>query len=265
MSTIVSNKPRIVCLSHDGIDMLIHLGVPHLVVGRPAGERRPEVSHAPSIGGYGSIHPEKIRPLKPDLVIAYAVFQQQQTAALVDAGLNVLTLGHHTISGIFSSMWLLASITSTEARASDTIGRLRDQIDAFEARNVGQPRVRVYFEEWDDPMVVAPEWVSELIALAGGTDVFAEKSANAEFERRGIEMADLIEKDPEVIVASWCGKPVNKAAICARDGITAVDAVKNNRIFEVDGAAFLQPGPGILNGVTILRNILHPAAKGGLS
>ena len=258
MIQIKREFPRIVCLSHDSVDMLIQLGAHKMVVGRPAGEKRTEVAHADSVGGYGSIRTDKVRALKPDVVIAYETFQQRQTAPLVDAGLNVLTLGHRCFEEIFNSMRLLGVITDTGIQAQRVIGEIEARIAFFEQRNAQKQRTRVYFEEWDDPMVVAPRWVSEIIHLAGGIDVFARVSQNTEFEKRAIQVSDLIEKDPEVIVASWCGKPVKKTAITERPGIDKVDAVKNNRIFEVPGNQFLQPGPAILNGVDALYNLLHP-------
>ena len=250
--------PRIVCLSHDSVDMLVQLGAHEMVVGRPAGEKRPQVAHADSVGGYGSVRIDKVISLKPDVVIAYETFQQRQTAPLVDAGLNVLTLGHRCFAEIYNSMRLLGALTDCAVQAERSITEIEAHIDFFAQRNAHKERVRVYFEEWDAPMVVAPKWVSEIIHLAGGVDVFAAVSQNAKFAKRAIQVTDLVDKNPAVIVASWCGKPVKKSAIVGRTGIEKVDAVKNNRIFEVPGNQFLQPGPAILKGVATMHNLLHP-------
>jgi iron complex transport system substrate-binding protein len=112
----------------------------------------------------------------------------------------------------------------------------------------------------DAPIVAGPMWISEMIRLAGGQDVFEDVSRQPAFDARQVNIEDIVRRDPEVIVASWCGKPVNREVIQTRPGMFQVAAVKNDRIFEVDGGAFLQPGPSIIHGISILERILHPTA-----
>ncbi|MBN2343940.1 MAG: ABC transporter substrate-binding protein [Deltaproteobacteria bacterium] len=261
MTNQLNCSPRIVCLSHDSIDMLIHLGMAHTVVGRPSGERRTDVRHAVPIGGYGSIRPEKIVSLQPDVVIAYSGFQTGLTGDLIDAGISVLTLSHRSINEIFQSLRLLGRLTDASERAARVIEEMCIHLKFFEERVAPLKKVRVYFEEWDDPMVVAPKWVSEMIHYAGGVDVFSDVSENSQFAKRTIAVADVMAANPEVIVASWCGKPVQIEAIRQRAGFADVPAVVEERVFEVAGALFLQPGPAILKGISDLYNLLHSDAS----
>ncbi|MBN2527113.1 MAG: ABC transporter substrate-binding protein [Deltaproteobacteria bacterium] len=249
------SSPRIVCLSHDSIDMLSQLGAQDMVVGRPAGESRPEVAHAASIGGYGSIKPEKIKALHPDLVIAYASFQAGLTAPLLDAGVNVLHLTHHSIADIFGSIHLLGRFTGRETSAKGIVARMNGIFDSYRIKALDKDKPRVYFEEWDEPMVAAPRWVSEMIDIAGGEDVFADKSESPVFAHRTVQMEALVSRNPEIMIASWCGKPVRIDEICARKGIENVAAISSNRIFEVPGDTFLQPGPNIVLGIAQLHQI----------
>ncbi|MBN2718035.1 MAG: ABC transporter substrate-binding protein [Deltaproteobacteria bacterium] len=259
-NAVVKSNLRIVCLSFDSIDIMIALGAQHMVVGRPAGEHRPEVAHAQSIGGYGHIRADAVLALKPDLVIGYAAFQMRQSLALADAGLNVLTLSHHSLEEIQNSVTMLATITGTLSAAAALQEQFSSRIARFEARNRQREPVRVYFEEWDCPMVAAPMWISQMIQLAGGRDVFADKSRLSTFEARQVTVDEIVREDPQFIVASWCGKPVNKAAILNRPGFSNVAAARHDRIFEVNGDAFLQPGPSVINGVSILERLFHPDA-----
>jgi iron complex transport system substrate-binding protein len=140
--------PRIVCLSHDSIDMLIQLGAHRMVVGRPAGEHRAEVAHARSIGGYGRIRSDVVAALEPDLVIGYAAFQMRQCSALADMGLNVLTLAHHRLDDIVKNVALLAAITGTAPQAAVITDQFHNAVASFESKNQQRDRIRVYFEEW---------------------------------------------------------------------------------------------------------------------
>ncbi len=254
---------RIVCLTEETVETLYLLGAEDRIVGvsgyavRPPQVRREK----PRVSAFTSADLPKIRALKPDLVLAFSDLQADLVAALVRDGLAVHAFNQRDIAGILAMIRTLGALVDRAAEADALADRLARRLDAVRTRTSGRQLPRVYFEEWDDPMIAGIAWVSELIEIAGGRDVFADRRAPAAAGR--IVTSDaVIAAAPEVIVASWCGKKVRPERIAARPGWHAVPAVAAGRIHEIKSPLILQPGPAALtDGLDALVAALDPAAS----
>ena len=251
---------RIVCLTEETTEWLYLLGESDLIVGisgytvrpRRAREEKPKVSHFLD----GRI--ERIVALDPDLVVGFSDMQAALADKLVRAGLNVLVTNQRSVGQIFSTLRLVASMVGADDRAERWIAACRARHAEIAAAAARWPRrPRVYFEEWDDPMISAIRWVSELVGVAGGDDVFPELAAMPMGRDRVI--ADALEparRAPELIVGSWCGKKFRPEKVAARPGWAAVPAVRDGALHEVKSADILQPGPAALtDGVEQLHRL----------
>jgi iron complex transport system substrate-binding protein len=255
---------RLVCLTEETVETLYLLGEQDRIVGvsgyavRPPQVRREK----PRVSAFTSADIGRIEALKPDLVLAFSDIQASIAADLARAGLPVYVFNQRDLSGIFAMIRtlgaLIGCVDKAEALASSLEGRIAGI--AREAKN-GRSRPRVYFEEWDDPLITGIGWVSELIEIAGGEDVFADLRGASAAKDRTIAPEAVIEKRPDVILASWCGKKVRIDKIRSRPGWERVPAVASRRIFEIKSPLILQPGPAALtDGLdAILAALKQPA------
>lgn len=254
---------RIVCLTEEPTEILYLLGEHERIVGisaytvRPpeAAETKPVVSAF--IGG--SI--PKIRALEPDLIIGFSDIQAELARDLIADNQQVLIFNQRSVQEILDVIGVLGRIVGREARAERLVGDYIARLSAAEERTrAASYRPRVYFEEWDEPLITAIEWVGELIELAGGRNVFAEKSRGKLARERFVTHEEILAAEPEVYAASWCGKPVDMASVRARPGYDALPALRDDRLHEIDSAIILQPGPAALtDGLDALEAILRPA------
>ncbi|HWD29327.1 MAG TPA: cobalamin-binding protein [Rhizomicrobium sp.] len=236
---------RLVCLTEETVEALYLMGEEDRIVGvtgyavRPARVRREK----PRVAAFTSANIDKIVALKPDLVLAFSDLQADIAAALGRAGVAVHLFNQRDIAGIFAMIRMLGALIGEPAKG-DALA------DALERRLAAIPppaaRPRVYFEEWDNPMITGIGWVSELIEIAGGIDCFAHLRDRQAAKDRIIAPEDVIAAKPDVIVASWCGKKVAPQMIRARPGWNTIPAVANDRIVEIKSPLILQPGPAAL-------------------
>jgi iron complex transport system substrate-binding protein len=258
---------RIVCLTEEPTEVLHLLGEGERIVGISAWTCRPPGARekAPIVSGFVGGNVKRIVELEPDLVIGFSDIQADLAAQLIRANLQVLITNQRSVAEVLDAILLLGRVVGREARAQELVAGYRARLEAARARGAALPRrPRVYFEEWPDPMISAIRWVSELIDVAGGQDVFAERSSGKLAKERFVQADEVVARDPEVIVASWCGKPVDRSAIAARGGWGDVSAVKSGRIHEIESALILQPGPAALtDGLDALERIVGEAAHGG--
>jgi iron complex transport system substrate-binding protein len=246
---VPSGPRRIVCLTEEPTEILYRLGEGERVVGisaytvRPPEARRDKPVVSAFIGG--SV--EKIRALEPDLVVGFSDIQAELARDLIAANLQVLIFNQRSIQEILGVIVDLGSLVGARERAlalcAGYVRRLEEVAEASARRG---RRPRVYFEEWDEPMITGIRWVSELIEIAGGTDVFAERSRGKLARERMVDAALVAEAAPELILASWCGKPFDREALLARPGLEQVPAVRRGRVAEVPAEIILQPGPACL-------------------
>lgn len=257
---------RIVCLTEETTETLYLLGEQARIVGisgftvRPPQARREK----PRVSAFTSAKIERIVELKPDLVLGFSDLQAGIAADLIHAGIEVHVFNQRSVEEILESIGMLGRMIGARARAQALIGRLRRSID--EARRAASRlpcRPRVYFEEWDDPLICAIRWVSELIAIAGGENCFAELSAQHAAKARIIaDPLEVVRRAPEVLIASWCGKKFNPQKVYERPGWQSIPALEHRRLFEIKSSEILQPGPAALtDGLSRLRHIIADSAR----
>ena len=245
---------RIVCLSAEAADWLWRIGAWHRVAGVTAWFRQPEdVPSKPRVSGFSSANLDEIARSNPDLIITFSDVQARLAAELVQRGFAVLATNQRTLAETEETMALLARIVDCE-RAGETL--LREFGRRLEAQATVSRRPRVYFEEWDDPFISGIAWVVELIERAGGDDIFADLRNRRAAKDRVVSTDGICRADPEIILASWCGKPVQSSEIVLRPGWEKVTAVRQNRIHEIPGEDILQPGFRLVYGYETMKQLL---------
>jgi iron complex transport system substrate-binding protein len=254
---------RIVCLTAEHVEICYLFGAGERVVGVPGTTQRPpEAREKAKVGGFTTFRSDKILALEPDLVLAFSDLQADITAELVRAGLPVFCSNQRSLDDILQTILMVGGLLGLEKPARDLVQDLRDEIrQVREFSSVWPDRPRVYFEEWHDPLIAGIRWVSEIVELAGGRDIFPELRDKRSGRERVVDPDEVIRRDPQIILASWCGKPVDAAAIKSRPGWERVSAVKEGRIHELDGADILSPGPSVLVGLRRIHEIVQSFMK----
>jgi iron complex transport system substrate-binding protein len=250
---------RIVCLSSEHVEICYALGAGERVVGVPGtAQRPPEAREKPKVGGFTSFRSDRIAALEPDLVLAFSDLQADISAELIRAGLPVFCSNPRSMDEILATILMVGGLLGLEKPARDLVQDMRDEIrQVREFSSVWPDRPRVYFEEWHDPLIAGIRWVSEVIELAGGRDIFSDLRDMPSAKERVVDPGEVVRRDPQIILASWCGKPVDVEAIARRPGWERVSAVKRGRIHEVDGADILSPGPSVLVGLRLIHEIIQ--------
>ena len=256
---------RIVCLTEEPTEVLYNLGEQDRIVGisqftvRPAEARRDK----PKVSAFTSARLERILELEPDLVIGFSDIQADIARDLIKAGVEVWISNHRTIDGILG---YIARLGSLVGRSEDALGwahDIRRHIDTIRASAAELPRrPKVYFEEWDDPMITAIRWVSQVIEIAGGDDIFSDRSTSSLAADRIIaDPAEVVHRNPDLLLASWCGKKLQPEAVWDRDGWESLEPVQSRTIHEIPAEIILQPGPAALtDGLDHIHGIITPWA-----
>ncbi|HWB58264.1 MAG TPA: cobalamin-binding protein [Chthoniobacteraceae bacterium] len=253
---------RIVCLSAEAVEVLYRIGCGDHVAGvtRYAAEP-PEARGKPLVGGFSDVDYEKIELLEPDLIITFSDVQAEAARELIRRGHTVLATNQRSLQEVFESILLIGRVVGREGEAEKLVAEMRAEIFANGEVPDGAKRPKVYFEEWDDPMISGIRWVSELIEAAGGADIFPELREIPRALERAVSGEEIIRRAPDIIVASWCGKKADLGAIRNRPGWNAVPAVRDGRVHEIKSAHILQPGPSMLRGFRLLREVIRPATR----
>jgi iron complex transport system substrate-binding protein len=250
---------RIVCLTEETTETLYLLGEGDRVVGVSGYTvRPPEARHKPRVSAFISARFDKIEALEPDLILAFSDLQADIAAELVRRGHNVVVFNQRSVAEILRMIRMLGGLIGCADRADALASTLEADLDRVRAAAAQFPRrPRVYFEEWDDPLISGIQWVEELIEIAGGDPIFPELRHAKLGKDRIVSPDEVVRHNPEVIVASWCGKAVRKEKIAARPGWENVTAVRNGAIHEIKSAFILQPGPASLTeGLRQLHEII---------
>jgi iron complex transport system substrate-binding protein len=260
---MAANYPeRIVCLTEESTETLYLLGEERRIVGisgytvRPPRARREK----PRVSAFLSARTDKILELKPDLVVGFSDLQADIARDLAKAGLNVLIFNQRSVQEILDMILALSSLVGAAEKGFQLIRRLEAGLaEIREAGNRFPARPRVYFEEWDEPMISGIRWISELIEIAGGEDVFSELSRSQAAAGRVVQdPAEVVKRSPDVIFGSWCGKKYRPERVAARPGWKEIPAVKAGELYEIKSADILQPGPAALtDGVRRIHQILR--------
>jgi len=250
---------RIVCLAAEHVEICYALGAGERVVGVPNTAHRPaEARDKPSVGGFTSCRADKIRNLEPDLVLAFSDLQADISAELIRMGLPLFCSNPRSVDDVLGTIRMIGGLLGLDGAARDLVQDMRDEIrQVREFSSVWPDRPRVYFEEWDDPLIAGIRWVSEIIEIAGGRDIFSDLRERPLAKDRVVEAAEVARRDPQIILASWCGKPVDVKSIRVRPSWDRVSAVRTGRIHEVDGADILSPGPSLMIGLRHIHEIIQ--------
>lgn len=250
---------RIICLTEETVETLYLMGEEDRIVGVSGFVvRPPEARRKPKVSTFTDAKIDEILALKPDLVFTFSDIQAEITADLMRAGLEVHAFNHRTVAGIFAMIRTVGALIGEPDKASALAATLQGNIDAARVKARALPRrPRVYFEEWDEPMISAIGWVSDLIEIAGGENVFADRAYGQAAKDRFVTSDDVIAAAPDIIIGSWCGKGFKKDQLAARVGWDQIPAVKNGRLYEVKSSIILQPGPAALtDGLDALQTII---------
>lgn len=250
---------RIVCLTEEPTETLYLLGEQERIVGisgftvRPPRARREK----PKVSAFLSAKIDKILELEPDFAIGFSDLQADIAAQLIRAGVEVWISNHRSVAGILDYIARLGAIVGAPERANALVDELRRGLDEIASR-APVCRPKVYFEEWDEPMISGIGWVSELVAIAGGDDIFPERAVCSLAKDRILQNGqEVIARAPDLILASWCGKKFRPEQVAARTGWDAIPAVRDGQLHEIKSPVILQPGPAALTeGVRQIARIV---------
>jgi iron complex transport system substrate-binding protein len=252
---------RIVCLTEETVETLYLLGEERRIVGvsgyavRPPQVRREK----PRVSAFVSADLPKILALEPDLVLTFSDLQADIVAALVRNNIAVHAFNQRDVAGILDMVRTLGALVGAREKAEALVQSLQQHADGVRARATAlRKRPRVYFEEWDEPMISGIGWVSELIEIAGGIETFPALSLRKNAKDRIVSVEDVIAAKPDIIVGSWCGKKFVPAKVAARPGFDALPAVRDGFLREIKSTLILQPGPAALtDGLDALAGIVQ--------
>ncbi|HKP46406.1 MAG TPA: cobalamin-binding protein [Pyrinomonadaceae bacterium] len=250
---------RIICLTEETTETLYLLGAQDRIVGVSGYTvRPPEARSKPRVSAFINAKFDKILALKPDLVFAFSDLQADIAAELIRRGVNVMTFNHRGVTEILEMILTVGRIVGLVERAEQLVVTLQTELEAIAASaSRFERRPRVFFEEWADPLISGIRWVDELIEIAGGVPVFPELRNCKAATNRVVSSADVTARNPEIIIASWCGRQVKKNIIRQREGWGEIAAIANDDIYEIKSTYILQPGPAALTeGVRQVHAIL---------
>ena len=257
---------RIVCLTEETTEWLYLLGEDARIVGISGYTVRPRRARdeKPKVSAFLSAKIDKILELKPDCVFGFSDLQADIAAELIRHGVQVTVFNQRSIEEIFSMLYQVAAIVGRPERGMELLAQMRTRLDAIaQAARALPQRPRVFFEEWDEPPISAIRWVSELVSIAGGDDCFPELSMQSLGKDRIIaDDQEIVRRNPDIIIGSWCGKKFRPEKVAARAGFREINAVREGHLFEIKSADILQPGPAALtDGIEQLHKIIKLWAK----
>ncbi len=256
---------RIVCLTEETTEWLYLLGQEQRIVGISGYTVRPKRARdeKPRVSAFLSAKIEKIMELQPDCVLGFSDLQADIASDLVKRGVQVTIFNQRSVAEIFSMLYQLAAMVGEAEQGAQRIAQMQADLRAMQAAAVakvakGARRPKVYFEEWDSPHISAIRWVSELVGIAGGDDCFPELAAESLGKNRIIaDGGEIVRRNPDLILGSWCGKKFRPENVVAREGWSAVSAVRHQQLFEIKSPDILQPGPAALtDGVARMHQLI---------
>lgn len=248
--SVKTGPQRIVCLTEEPTEVLYALGEQDRIVGisgftvRPPRARREK----PRVSAFTSAKIDKILALRPDMAIGFSDIQAEIARELIKAGVEVWISNHRSVAGILAYVRRLGALVGAPGKAGAYVAGLEAHVEDVRAAGAALPRhPQVYFEEWDEPPITGIRWVAELIRIAGGEDVFPELAEESLAKNRILaDPMEVVRRQPDMILASWCGKKFQPGKVQARPGWDAVPAVRDGELHEIKSSIILQPGPAAL-------------------
>lgn len=251
---------RIVCLTEEGTEILYSINQQHRLVGISGFTRRPAKARKekPKVSNFLDADFGKILELKPDLVVGYSDLQRDIASELIKNGINVFIFNHRSINETLSMILQFCSLIGYELEGKELVDRYISNLNKALKTSKSFPyRPKVFFEEWDEPLISSIQWVSELVEICGGELCFPELSNQSMAKDRIIDPDKVIEKNPDIIIGSWCGKKFKHEKVRARKGWDKINAVRNNHLYEIKSEIILQPGPAALtDGILQMQSII---------
>ena len=253
---------RIVCLTEEPTETLYALGEADRIVGISGFTVRPPRARKekPKVSAFTSAKIGQILELQPDFVIGFSDIQADIAAELIRYGVEVWISNHRSVDGTLDYIRRLGALVGAGERANAYADELRRGLDAIAADAARLPhRPKVYFEEWDEPLITGIQWVAELVRIAGGDDIFPERAAEPLAKARILADGDeVVRRAPDIVIGSWCGKKFQPGKVAARPGWDAIPAVRDGELHEVKSPLILQPGPAALtDGVAAIAAIVR--------
>ena len=259
----MSYPSKIICLTEETVETLYLLGRSDLIAGVSKYVERPKEAklNHPQVSQFIRSDIEQIIALNPDLIIGFSDIQKEIARELIGRGLNVFVTNQRSLTEILDQILLLGRLVGEEARALKLVDGFKEKIEVQRAKDPARPRVKVYFEEWDKPRLSAIRWVSELIEVCGGENIFKHKIGSLAIERE-VSDEEIINSNPDLIIGCWCGKKVKVESFRDRPGYEEVGAIRNNQVVEVDPSIFLQPGPALfVDGISQMSELIGKVSR----
>jgi len=252
---------RIVCLTEETTEWLYLLGQEHRIVGISGYTVRPPRARQqkPRVSAFTSAKVDKILALQPDCVLGFSDMQADIASSLIRAGVQVTVFNQRSVAQIFDILFQVAAMVGQGPQGLALIQKMQQDMLAVKGLAANLPyRPRIYFEEWDVPHISAIQWVSELISIAGGDDIFPELATQSLGKNRILaDGAEVVRRNPDIMIGSWCGKKFRPEKVAARPGWGEVAAVKTGQLFEIKSCDILQPGQAALtDGLAQLQRII---------
>jgi iron complex transport system substrate-binding protein len=256
---------RVVCLTEETTETLYRIGAGDLVVGVSGFTvRPPEARRKPRISSFLSADEERILELRPDLVLGFSDLQAEIAASLARRGIPVFLMNQRSVGEILQAIRVTCALVGRADAGEELAVELQRELDSVaEAASRNPRRPRLFFEEWPDPLIAGIRWVSELLEIAGAEDVCSDLRGEKGARGRIVTPEEVARRDPEAVIASWCGKKAVPARIASRPGWRNVRAVVDDQLYEVKSTLILQPGPAALtDGLRELALIVGAVARG---
>jgi iron complex transport system substrate-binding protein len=252
---------RIVCLTTETVEVLYLLGEQDRIVGISGFTTRPAIARKekPKISAFTSANIEKILALRPDLVLCFSNLQAEIAAALIKAGCQVHVFNQRSLDETLQMILTVGDLVGASDKAKQLVESYQSQLAAARLQAAKLPRKpKVYFEEWDEPMMCSIRWAAELIEATGGEDCFPELSQFHSAKDRQVSAEQVLARQPDIIIGSWCGKKFQPEKVKARPGWQAIPAIQHGHLYEIKSVDILQPGPGLFTeGLAQLQTIIQ--------
>ncbi|TGL34277.1 cobalamin-binding protein [Leptospira koniambonensis] len=251
---------RIVCLTEETTELLYLLGEEERIVGISAYTERPP--HAkeekPRVSAFINGNIKRIKELNPDLVVGFSDIQAQLSHDLVKEGLNVLITNQRSLEEIFQTILMVGSLIGKSEQVSKLVESYKKKLKDIKERSSSKPKLKVFFQEWDHPIITGIRWVSELLEIVGAIDCFGHLKEKSMAKDRIVSLHEVADAKPDLIIGSWCGKPMDFEWVRTREEWKDIPAIKKDKIFEMDPAIILQPGPALFEeGILEMDRILE--------